>query len=97
MKLAKWCRSMLRGCRTWDRRFRHHQMRGVRTYRGDPAERADTRAWSETHRKSSRPGATVPVWALLCQGPGRGVDQVEGDELNRFGKVAPSSANFNHL
>ena len=34
--------------------------------------------------------------AVLRQGSGGSVDQVEGGELNRFGKVAPGSVNFNH-
>ena len=36
-------------------------------------------------------GCATPGTKPRCRSSGR------GDELNRFGKVAPSSANFNHM
>ena len=49
------------------------------------AERPDTRTWAAADRQGSRPGAAAAVPAVLREGPGRGVDQVEGDELNLSG------------
>src|SRR3954469_9172646 len=68
-------------------------MRRVRPHGGDPAERATTRARAEADRKGSRPGAAVPVSAVLRQGAGRGVDPGfthQRSEVERYAK----SGNF---
>src|SRR5690348_12217444 len=63
----------------------------VRTHGGNPAERAATRTGAATDRQGSRLGTTAVVPAMLCEGPSRGVDQVEGDGLNlgRVGLLRP--------
>src|SRR4051812_24378379 len=57
-------------------------MWSVRAHGGNPAERADRRPQAKTDRKGPRPGTAAAVSAALREGPGRGVDQVEGNELN---------------
>jgi hypothetical protein len=56
----------------------------MRPYRRASTERPDARARAKTDRKGSRPGATAAVPAIQRQESGRGVDQVEGDELNHI-------------
>src|SRR3954452_23786652 len=51
------------------------------SHRKASAECAATRAKAGTDHQDTRPGTTAAVSAVPCQGPGRGVDQVEGDEL----------------
>src|SRR4051794_39591222 len=67
-------------------------MWGVRTYRGAMAEHAATRAWAAADRQGARPGTAAAVPAVLRQGSGRGVDQVEGDELVGRAPISRSTA-----
>src|SRR3712207_5862732 len=61
----------------------------MRPYRRTSAERPDMRAGAETDRKSARLGTAAAVPAVLREAPGRGLDQMEGDELslNRVGQL----------
>src|SRR6476646_1781313 len=54
----------------------------MRPYRGASAERAATRAWAAADRQGARSGTAAAMSAVLRQGSGCRVDQVEGDKLN---------------
>src|SRR3954453_8712636 len=54
----------------------------VRPYRGAMAEHTATRAWTAADRQGARSGTAAGMPAVLREGAGGSVDQVEGDELN---------------
>src|SRR4051794_32385753 len=54
----------------------------VRPYRGAMAEHTATRAWTAADRQGARSGTAAGMPAVLREGAGGSVDQVESDELN---------------
>ena len=63
----------------------------MQTHYGTIAELPNRRAWAAADRQGARPGTAIGMPAVPCKGAGRGVDQVEGDELNLVGRTDQSS------
>src|SRR4051794_39199034 len=61
-------------------------MRCLRAYSRATAECAATRGGAEADRQGARSGTAAAMPAVLCQGAGYGVDQLEGDELTLVGR-----------
>src|SRR3954453_13502838 len=69
----------------------------MRPYRGASAEHAATRPSAETDRQGARSRTAAAGSAFLRQRSGRGVDQVEGDDLNLNQACAmPDSGSRSH-